>query len=178
MLNRKNIYNQITTFLDYIKSNEGIKLFTKNNNKYINFKNLEGGDNITLDDSDDKIIINAITPSNRTNNAYRKILISGIINDDYGRTFLKINTTSDEFSLKITGYSHQGHSSHCFVSNHLPITYIGVKYMEDEFEIIGNASDCQIMFNKAPQLFTYVVEIISKSSIYISPTRYGLTYIS
>ena len=56
--------------------------------------------------------------------------------------------------------------------------YIGVKYMEDEFEIIGNASDCQIMFNKAPQLFTYVVEIISKSSIYISPTRYGLTYIS
>ena len=50
--------------------------------------------------------------------------------------------------------------------------------MEDEFEIVGNASNCEISFNKVPQLFTYVVEIISKSSIYISPTRYGLTYIS
>ena len=174
---RKNIYNQISSFLDYIKSNDGVSLFTKNN-KFVKFKNLQEGENIKIIDSDDTIMIHSETPSSRSNNAYRKILISGIINDTYGRTFLKISTTSEEFVLKISGFSHQGHSSHSFVSNNNPISYIGVKYMEDEFEIIGNASDCQIMFNKAPQLFTYVVEIISKSSIYISQTRYGLTYIS
>ena len=177
MLNRKNIYNQITSFLDNIITSDGISLFRKDK-KYVKFKNIQEGDNIKLDDSDDTIIINAITPSSRTNNAYRKLLISGIINDTYGRTFLKISTTSEEFSLKITGYSHQGHSSHCFVSNNNPITYIGVKYMEDEFQIVGDANNCEISFNKVPQLFTYVVEIISKSSIYLSPTRYGLTYIS
>ena len=179
MLNRKNIYNQISSFLDYIKTSEGgVSLFSKNN-KYIKFKNLQEGKNIKIVDSDDTITIHSETPSSRTNNAYRKILISGIINDTYGRTFLKISTTSEEFSLKITGYSHQGHSSHCFVSNQTGITFVGLKYMEDEFEIKGNASDCEISFNTTlPQLFTYVVEIISKSSIYISPTRYGLTYLS
>ena len=177
MLNRKNIYNQITSFLDNIITSDGISLFRKDK-KYVKFKNLQEGENIKIIDSDDTITIHSETPSSRSNNAYRKILISGIINDTYGVTFLKISTTSEEFSLKITGYSHQGHSSHCFVSNHSPITYIGLKYVEDEFEIVGNASDCQISFNKVPQLFTYVVEIISKSSIYISPTRYGLTYIS
>ena len=177
MLNRKNIYNQISSILNYFKTSDGgVPLFTKNQ-KYVKFKNLIEGDNIKILDDDDTITINAITPSSRTNNAYRKLLISGIINDTYGRTFLKISTTSEEFSLKITGYSYQGHSSHCFVSNHSPITYIGVKYMEDEFEIVGDASDCKISFNKIPQLFSYVVEIISKRSIYISPTRYGFTYI-
>ena len=175
---RKNIYNQISSILDYFKSTEGgVSLFTKNQ-KYVKFKNLEAGENIKLDNTEDTIRIYAITPSSRTNNAYRKLLISGIINDTYGRTFLKISTTSEEFVLKISGFSHQGHSSHCFVSNNIPISYIGVKYMEDEFQIVGDANNCEISFNKVPQLFTYVVEIISKSSIYLSPTRYGLTYIS
>ena len=177
MLNRKNIYNQISSFLDYIKTSDGVSLFTKNQ-KYVKFKNLQEGENIKIIDSDDTITIHSETPSSRSNNAYRKILISGIINDTYGRTFLKISTTSEEFVLKISGFSHQGHNSHCFVSNHTGITYIGVKYMEDEFQIVGDANNCEISFNKIPQLFTYVVEIISKSSIYLSPTRYGLTYIS
>ena len=177
MLNRKNIYNQITSYLQFIKTSDGISLFNKNQ-KYVKFKNLQEGDNIKILDDDDTITIHSESASSRTNNAYRKLLISGIINDTYGRTFLKISTTSEEFVLKISGFSHQGHSSHCFVSNNNPITYIGVKYMEDEFQIVGDANNCEISFNKAPQLFTYVVEIISKSSIYISPTRYGLTYIS
>jgi hypothetical protein len=174
---RKNIYNQLSSFLDYIKSNDGVSLFTKNN-KFVKFKNLQEGENIKIIDLDDTITIHSETPSSRSNNAYRKILISGIINDTYGRTFLKISTTSEEFSLRITGYSYQGHSSHCFVSNSNPISYIGLKYIENEFQIVGDANNCEISFNKAPQLFSYVVEIISKSSIYISPSRYGITYIS
>ena len=177
MLNRKNIYNQITNFIDYIKTSEGVSLFSKDK-KYVKFKNLQEGDNIKIIDSEDTITINSLSASNITDNAYKKILISGIINDTFGTTFLKISTESNEFSLKITGFSHQGHSTHCFVTNDTGITFIGVKYMEPEFQIIGDASYCEISFDKIPQLFTYVIEIFSKTSIYISPTQYKLSYIS
>ena len=50
--------------------------------------------------------------------------------------------------------------------------------MEDEFKIVGNATYCELIFNKIPQLFTYCIEIISKTSIYVYQTQYKLTYIS
>ena len=175
MLNRKNIYNQISSFLDYIKTSEGVSLFTKNN-KYVKFKNLQEGDNIKIIDSDDTIIINAITPSSRTNNSYVKVLLSGIvIKDSFTNILLEISSEY-ELSIRIIGYSYEGHSTHYFVNNNI-INSIGISTKENEFNIIGNNNNCKIIFDRENQLFTYTIEILSRTPITIN-SNYWVRYIS
>ena len=172
---KKNIYNQISSFLDYIKSSDGISLFTKNN-KYITFKNLEEGKNIKIDDSNDSIKINAITASSRSNNSYVKVLLSGIvIKDSFTDTLLEISSEY-ELSIRIIGYSYEGHSTHYFVNNDV-ITSVGISNKEDEFYVIGTNQNCKIILDRENQLFTYTIEILSKTPITIN-SNYWVRYIS
>ena len=175
MLNRKNIYNQITSFLDYIKSSDGISLFSKDK-KYVKFKNLEAGENIKLDNTEDTIRINAITPSENTNNSYVKVLLSGIvIKDSFTDTLLEISSEY-ELSIRIIGYSYEGHSTHYFVNNDV-ITSVGISNKEDEFYVIGTNKNCKIIFDRENQLFTYTVEILSKTPVTVN-SNYWVRYIS
>ena len=176
MLNRKNIYNQITNFIDYIKSSEGgVSLFTKNQ-KYVKFKNLNAGQNITLDDDDDTITINSETPSSRSNNSYLKVLLSGIvIKDSFTDTLLEISSEY-ELSIRIIGYSYEGHSTHYFVNNNI-INSIGISTKEDEFYVIGTNQNCKIILDRENQLFTYSIEILSKTPVTVN-SNYWLRYIS
>ena len=175
MLNRKNIYNQISSFLDYIKTSEGVSLFTKNN-KYVKFKNLQEGDNIKIIDSDDTITIHSETPSSRSNNSYVKVLISGIvIEDSFTNTLLEISSEY-ELSIRIIGYSYEGHSTHFFINDDV-ITSVGISTKEDEFYVIGTNQNCKIIFDRENQLFTYTIEILSKTPITIN-SNYWVRYIS
>ena len=173
---RKNIYNQISSILDYFKSTEGgVSLFTKNQ-KYVKFKNLEAGENIKLDNTEDTIRINAITPSENTNNSYVKVLLSGIvIKDSFTDTLLEISSEY-ELSIRIIGYSYEGHSTHYFVNNDV-ITSVGISNKEDEFYVIGTNKNCKIIFDRENQLFTYTVEILSKTPVTVN-SNYWLRYIS
>ena len=175
MLNRKNIYNQITNFIDYIKTSEGVSLFSKDK-KYVKFKNLEAGDNIKIDDNDDTITINAITPSQNTNNSYVKVLLSGIVIEDSFTNILLEISSEYELSIRIIGYSYEGHSTHYFVNDNV-INSIGITTKEDEFNIIGNNKNCKIILDRENQLFTYTIEILSKTQITIN-SNYWLRYIS
>ena len=49
--------------------------------------------------------------------------------------------------------------------------------MEEEFKIIGNNNDCKLELNRDNQLFTYTIEILSKTPVTIS-SNYWLRYIS
>ena len=175
MLNRKNIYNQITSYLDFIKTSDGISLFNKNQ-KYVKFKNLQEGDNIKILDDDDTITINAISASSRSNNSYVKVLLSGIvIKDSFTDTLLEISSEY-ELSIRIIGYSYEGHSTHYFVNNDV-ITSVGISNKEDEFYVIGTNKNCKIIFDRQNQLFTYTVEILSKTPVTVN-SNYWLRYIS
>ena len=175
MLNKKNIYNQIKNIIDYIKSNDGVSLFTKNQ-KYVKFKNLQEGENIKIIDSDDTITINAISASSRSNNSYVKVLLSGIvIKDSFTDTLLEISSEY-ELSIRIIGYSYEGHSTHYFVNNDV-ITSVGISNKEDEFYVIGTNKNCKIIFDRENQLFTYTVEILSKTPVTVN-SNYWLRYIS
>ena len=175
MLNRKNIYNQITSYLDFIKTSDGISLFKKNQ-KYVKFKNLIEGDNIKILDDDDTITINAISASSRSNNSYVKVLLSGIvIKDSFTDTLLEISSEY-ELSIRIIGYSYEGHSTHYFVNNDV-ITSVGISNKEDEFYVIGTNKNCKIIFDRQNQLFTYTVEILSKTPVTVN-SNYWLRYIS
>ena len=173
---RKNIYNQISSFIEFIKSSEGgVSLFTKNQ-KYVKFKNLEAGENIKLDNTEDTIRINAISASSRSNNSYVKVLLSGIvIKDSFTDTLLEISSEY-ELSIRIIGYSYEGHSTHYFVNNDV-ITSVGISNKEDEFYVIGTNQNCRIIFDRQNQLFTYTVEILSKTPVTVN-SNYWLRYIS
>ena len=173
---RKNIYNQISSFIEFIKSSEGgVSLFTKNQ-KYVKFKNLEAGENIKLDNTEDTIRINAISASSRSNNSYVKVLLSGIvIKDSFTDTLLEISSEY-ELSIRIIGYSYEGHSTHYFVNNDV-ITSVGISNKEDEFYVIGTNQNCRIIFDRENQLFTYTVEILSKTPVTVN-SNYWLRYIS
>ena len=175
MLNRKNIYNQITNFIDFIKSSEGVSLFSKDK-KYVKFKNLEAGENIKIDDSEDTITINSLSASQNTNNSYVKVLLSGIVIEESFTNILLEISSDYELSIRIIGYSYEGHSTHYFINDNV-INSIGITTKENEFNIIGNNKNCKIILDRENQLFTYTIEILSKTSITIN-SNYWLRYIS
>lgn len=174
MSTKKNIYNTTFKIMDYIKSNSRhIQLFRAIADK-VQFKTLVAGKNIQIEDRDDKITINALSSNDITNKSYVKFLLHGITLDEH--PFILTVSSFSDISIKIIGFSNQGHSSHCFVSKDT-VEYVGVRYIEPEFSVSGNYQDCWLQLEGEGKLFTYTIEIVSKTAIDMA-SSYTIQYLT